>query len=66
MLLNIINKLQWQEKTIDISCSIGISISNSQQDDYNKLYQQADDALYKAKRQGKRNLCYENLPETEN
>ena len=64
MLLRSINQLQWQEKTIDISCSIGISIS--QNDDYNKLYQQADMALYKAKRQGKRNLCYDNGHETEN
>lgn len=64
-LVDTIHKLQWKGQEIDISCSIGIALSRSCDDDYNKLYQQADQALYKSKRQGKGNSSYYDEQEQE-
>lgn len=48
---------------MDFSCSVGISLSPSHGDQFNELYQNADYALYQAKKQGKNQyvICNEEI-----
>jgi diguanylate cyclase (GGDEF)-like protein len=41
------------DKSVDVSCSIGISYSNIDGDDYDTLFEKADTAMYFSKKNGK-------------
>lgn len=56
-LIEEISLIRWQDKDVGASCSIGISTADSSQWTYSQLYKTADDALYQAKRRGRRQAC---------
>lgn len=41
-----------------VSCSIGIAIQTAQETSYDELFRKSDQALYKAKRAGKKGWCF--------
>ena len=43
--------------SVKISASIGIYLATNENDTFNQLYEKADEALYKAKQQGRNQLC---------
>ncbi len=45
------------KKEINLTVSIGVASYNGRTNDTEKLYQEADDALYKAKQEGRNNVC---------
>lgn len=49
--------LQWRDRPLPVCCSIGICHSDPSTAAYHQLYEQADLALYEAKRRGK-GRCY--------
>ena len=58
-LIQAVLHIRWKGKDVGASCSIGISAADSSRWTYLKLYQAADDALYQAKRNGKRQVYSE-------
>ncbi len=48
-----LSKINWPDSNLNVSCSIGAAIFPKQDLSYEFLYQKADEALYKAKEQGK-------------
>ena len=60
----------WNGQKIETGCSIGFAVTENAEWDYEKLYQCADEALYMAKKAGKKRVCefgkYEKYPENGN
>lgn len=52
-----LSKINWPDSNLNVSCSIGAAIFPKQDLSYEILYQKADEALYKAKEQGKQSAC---------
>ncbi|MEG0806000.1 MAG: EAL domain-containing protein [Lachnospiraceae bacterium] len=57
-LLAELSKIHIEGKDVTVHCSIGIAMGTGIEDDFNSLYLKADEALYKAKRQGKNQSCF--------
>lgn len=55
-LIKEIPEIKWQGKDIGVSCSIGISAADSDKVSYQELYKKADEALYRAKLSGKKQI----------
>jgi len=53
ILLKKLNLSYGQEKTVQISASIGVAMAARDGRDFQTLYQKADEALYEAKKSGK-------------
>lgn len=56
-LLQQLRKIQWQEQSMGIACSIGVCICTQSQYPYQKLYSETDQMLYQAKKNGKGRCC---------
>lgn len=56
VLIDAIPEIQWQGKEVGASCSIGFSAADSKNPSYQELYRKADDALYRAKLSGKKQI----------
>lgn len=50
------SEVKWQGISIDVHCSVGVSAADSSAWTYAQLYRQVDQALYEAKRAGKKQL----------
>lgn len=59
-LVKTIPQIQWKGADVSASCSIGLTAVSSPTEGYAKLYRKTDEALYRAKRKGKKQL-YSNL-----
>lgn len=53
-----LSKIVWPDPNLIVRCSIGAAIFPKQNLSYEMLYQKADEALYKAKEQGKQSACF--------
>lgn len=60
-LLEHLKKIQWQEQSMCIGCSIGVCICTQAQYPYQKLYTETDQMLYQAKKNGKGRCCVHQL-----
>ena len=56
-LIQALSDIQWAGERLKISCSVGIIRACRPGVPYERLYEQADQALYEAKRQGKGRCC---------
>ena len=51
-------KLTWGGADVKARCSVGIAVAGDSSWTYNRLYREADKALYKAKENGKNQVCF--------
>lgn len=54
------NKFQWQNTVISVTLSLGVSTRYPDERTSDSLIRRADEALYRAKQQGKNQVCIEN------
>ncbi|MEF9983074.1 MAG: EAL domain-containing protein [Oscillospiraceae bacterium] len=52
-----INLLEFDDGTLNISCSIGIAETSNEYENFENLYKNANEALYKSKKAGKNMVC---------
>ena len=50
-------RIRWNDKNLGVRCSVGMAVAENQSWSYFRLYQEADEALYEAKRRGKNQIC---------
>ena len=58
-----LSRIAWQGQTVGVDCSVGVCAVYAPDVTYDRLYRQADRALYQAKEGGKGRSCYLRLPE---
>ena len=51
------SKISWNGQELEIQCSVGMAVAANQDWTYFQLYREADQALYEAKRSGKKRIC---------
>lgn len=52
-----LEKIQWQERSLEIRCSVGACICAQGQCTYQQLYEETDRMLYQAKKSGRGRCC---------
>lgn len=62
-LIREISGIRWQNRLVGACCSVGVCWSGRTGLTYDRLYREADQALYKAKSQGKGRCCVRELSE---
>lgn len=60
-----LKNIRWEEKPLDVSCSVGACICTLAQCSYRQLYSEADQMLYRAKGTGRGLCCVCRLERTE-
>ena len=58
-----LSRIAWQGQPVGVDCSVGVCAVYAPDVTYDRLYRQADRALYQAKEGGKGRSCYLRLPE---
>ena len=56
-LIQAVSQIKWEDTDVGASCCVGISAADSDKWTYARLYQEADNALYQAKRRGRGQIC---------